>query len=167
MLMGQAFGQIESVVLWGLVGTVVMTIILQGSQGLGLSRLSLPFILGTFLSGQRSWAAVLGLLWYFLGGWFFAFFYYLIFLSLNYSSWWLGGLLGLLHALFLLIVMLPVLPYIHPRMATEYDGPVGLRRLEPPGFMGLNYGHRTPLTTLVGHTAYGLILGVFLHVPAI
>ena len=35
----------------------------------------------------------------------------------------------------------------------------GLRQLEPPGFMGLNYGHRTPLTTLAGQAMYGAVLG--------
>ena len=33
------------------------------------------------------------------------------------------------------------------------------RQLERPGFMGLNYGHRTPLATLVGQAVYGLVLG--------
>ena len=32
--------------LWGLIATIAMTAILQGSQGLRLSRLSLPFLLG-------------------------------------------------------------------------------------------------------------------------
>ena len=32
-------------------------------------------------------------------------------------------------------------------------------RLEPPGFMGLNYGYRTPLTTLLGQAVYGGVLG--------
>jgi hypothetical protein len=47
-------------------------------------------------------------------------------------------------------------------MASTYDGPTRIRRLEPPGFMGLNYGYRTPLTTVVGHILYGAILGALL-----
>ena len=57
-------------------------------------------------------------------------------------AWWLGALAGLLHGLFLLAAGLPLLPYIHPRMASEYDGATATRQLEP-GLMGLNYGHRS------------------------
>jgi len=59
----------------------------------------------------------------------------------------------------LLVAVLPLLPYMHPRMASEYDGPTELRQLEPPGFMGFNYGLRTPLTTLLGQAVYGATLG--------
>ncbi|MGH6944490.1 MAG: hypothetical protein ACREH6_09755, partial [Geminicoccaceae bacterium] len=91
--------------------------------------------------------------------------YLWVFFSLGMASWWLGAALGLLHGLFLLVVLLPVLPHLHPRMATEYDGPGEQRQLEPPGFMALNYGRRTPLTTLLGHIVYGLILGAFSPIP--
>jgi hypothetical protein len=33
--------------------------------------------------------------------------------------------------------------------------------LEPPGFMLLNYGRPTPVLTLLGHMAYGAIIGAF------
>jgi hypothetical protein len=44
-------------------------------------------------------------------------------------------------------------------MASEYDGASAVRQLEPPGFTGLNYGYRTPLTTLLGQAVYGGVLG--------
>ena len=44
---------IWNMIIWGFVATVAMTIIMQGAQGLGLSRLSLPFLLGTFFTGDR------------------------------------------------------------------------------------------------------------------
>lgn len=94
-----------------------------------------------------------------LGGWAFALVYFLVMFAIGTVSWWLGALIGLVHALFLLVVVLPLLSYVHPRMATEYDGPDTIRRLEPPGFMGMNYGYRTPLTTVAGQVLYGLILG--------
>lgn len=37
-----------------------MTTIVHGSQGLGLSRLSISFLAGTFVTGQRTWANVIG-----------------------------------------------------------------------------------------------------------
>ena len=157
--MPEAFPSFWSMMIWGLVATVAMTIVLQGAQGLGLSRLSLPFLAGTFFTGDRRWAVTIGFTFYVVGGWLFAFLYFLLFASLNLFTWWLGALAGLLHALFLLACGLPILPYIHPRMASEYDGVTALRQLEPPGFLGLNYGHRTPVTTLVGQAIYGAVLG--------
>lgn len=136
-----------------------MTTILQGAQGLGLSRLSLPFLAGTLFTGDRRRAVVVGFVVYVIGGWLFAFLYFALFASLGIYTWWLGALTGLVHGLFLLVCGLPLLPYVHPRMASEYDGASAIRQLEPPGFMGLNYGPRTPLTTLAGQVAYGAVLG--------
>ncbi|MFL6647641.1 MAG: hypothetical protein ACJ8KO_06750 [Sulfurifustaceae bacterium] len=154
-----AFTQLEPILVWSLVGTLVLTTILYGSQGLGLSRLSLPFLVGTLFSGNRRKAMTLGFTIYIVGGFLFGFLYFLIMAHLREINVWMGALLGTLHGLFLLTVVLPVLPNVHPRMATEYDGPSGRRRLEPPGFLGLNYGYRTPLSTLIGHAVYGAILG--------
>jgi hypothetical protein len=82
-----------------------------------------------------------------------------MFASLHQVSWWLGAIFGTLHALVLLVLLLPLLPYMHPRMASEYDGPNVRRRLQPPGFLALHYGYRTPLVTVLAHALYGAILG--------
>ena len=157
---------VRNILLWGLVATVAMTTVLQGSQGLGFSRLSLPFLIGTMLTPNRDRAIVFGFVVYTVGGWFFALLYYLMFYTLAFASGWLGATLGLLHGLFLLVAVLPLLPHLHPRMASAYDSPTAKRRLEPPGFLGLNYGRRTPLTTVFGQVLYGAILGVFYEVHA-
>ena len=68
-------------ILWGLIATVAMTSILEGSRGLGFSRMSLPFLVGTFFVGSRRWALVLGFALYTIGGWLFAFLYYFLFAS--------------------------------------------------------------------------------------
>jgi len=149
--------------LWALIATVAMTAILQGSQGLGLSRLSLPFLIGTFVTSDRNKAMALGFVIYTIGGWLFAFIYYAIFLSVNIFTWWLGMLLGALHGIILLVWALPLLPYVHPRLASEYHGVTSRRQIEPPGFLALNYGRRTPLTTLLGQTIYGATLGGFIQ----
>lgn len=145
---------------WGFLATMLMTTILQASQGLGLSRLSLSFLVGTMFTAKRSFANIVGFIVYALGGWVFALVYVVIFLSIGYGSWWLGLLFGIAHALVLLIVLLPLIAYVHPRMANEYDGPTRTQRLEPPGFMGLNYGYRTPLSVCVAQAAYGGVLGL-------
>lgn len=146
----------------GLIATVVMTTLLQGSLELGFSRLSMPLLVGTIFTGNRSLAIILGFILYFLGGVLFAFFYLFLFSAIGTMHWLAGLAIGAFHGLFFLMVILPVLPYLHPRMATEYDGPSVLRRLEPPGFMGLNYGYRTPLATIVGHASYGLMMALFI-----
>jgi hypothetical protein len=155
-----ALFHLSNVLIWGLVATAAMTTILQGSQALGLSRMSLPFLLGTMVTGERRRANIVGFVLYMLGGWGFAALYYLVFHVLDeFASWWIGAALGLLHGAFLVTVVLPLLPYVHPRMASEHDGPSATRRLEPPGYFGLNYGHRTALVTLLGQLIYGAILG--------
>lgn len=159
--LGQSMPEI---LFWGLVATALMTTILQAGQGLGLSRMSLPYMFGTFFTPNRHWAYIVGFLAYLAGGWLFALLYFALFVYVGQSGWWLGAIVGLLHGLFLLTVMLPLMPHVHPRMASEYDGPTSRRRLEPPGFLGLNFGTRTPAITLLGQLVYGIVLGAFLPV---
>ena len=153
-------------ILWGLIATVAMTSILEGSRGLGFSRMSLPFLVGTFFVGSRRWALVLGFALYTIGGWLFAFLYYFLFASVAIYTWWFGALAGFLHGIFLLVAALPLLPFVHPRMASEYHGATTMRQLEPPGFLAMNYGYATPLTTLLGQTFYGATLGGFLQLQS-
>jgi hypothetical protein len=149
--------------LWGLLATVAMTAILEASQGLGYSRMSLPFLVGTFFTGTRPRAFVVGFTLYVIGGWLFAFLYFLLFASVDLYSWWFGALAGALHGIFLLVCAFPLLPFVHPRMASEYHGVTARRQLEPPGFLGMNYGYRTPATTLLGQVVYGATLGAFVQ----
>jgi len=155
-------GQGWAVLIWGAIATAVMTSLMEGGQLAGLSRLSLPFLFGTFLSRRRDHAIIYGFVLYACGGLLFSFFYDAAFRSAGVATWWAGGLLGLAHGVFLVTVFLPLLPHIHPRMATDYDGPTIERRLEPPGAFGLNYGYATPLITILGQTVYGVILGAAL-----
>jgi hypothetical protein len=150
---------IPSIFLWGFVATVFLTTLMSAAQGLGLSRISLPFMLGTMFTADRDRAMVIGFAFHFVNGWLFALFYALVFESLRMTGWWLGGFIGLVQGLTVLIVLMPILPAVHPRMATEHRGPEPTRALEPPGFMALNYGRRTPAITLIAHLVYGAILG--------
>jgi hypothetical protein len=72
---------IWNMIIWGFAATVAMTIVMQGAQGLGLSRLSLPFLLGTFFTGDRRRAVTVGFVSYVIGGWLFAFLYFLAWAS--------------------------------------------------------------------------------------
>jgi hypothetical protein len=152
---------LESVLLWGFVATIALTTLVQGGQSLGLSRMSLPFILGTMFTANRDRAAMVGFLVHLLNGWLFAFLYALAFESWGRATWWLGGGIGLVHGLAVLVALMPVLPGFHPRMASEERGPEPTRMLEPPGLLALNYGRRTPLLALLAHLVYGAIIGAF------
>jgi hypothetical protein len=40
------------------------------------------------------------------------------------------------------------------------------RLIEPPGFLALHYGRRTPISVVVAHVVFGLMLGAFYRLPA-
>jgi hypothetical protein len=151
--------QILRILAWGLAATAALTGVMFAAQRLGYSRLSLPLLLGTMFTGERSAANAAGLVAYLLGGWLFAFGYYFVFATLGRAGWLLGASIGAVHGVVLLVMLLPMMPHLHPRMASEYEGPGGKRTLQPPGFLALNYGYRTPLTTILAHALYGAILG--------
>jgi hypothetical protein len=150
--------------LWGFVATVFLTGLLSGSQGLGLTRMSLPYMLGTMFTPDRDRAKLVGFGVHLLNGWWLAFVYAAAFQNWRRATWWLGAAIGLVHGLFVLLVVMPTLPGLHPRMASEQRGPEPTRQLEPPGFLALHYGRRTPVSLLLAHLVYGAILGAFYRV---
>jgi len=152
---------LSSILLWGFFATAVLTTCMAASQGLGLSRMSMPLLLGAAFTPDRRRANLYGFVLHMANGFAFALVYALVFESWRRATWWLGALLGLSQALFLLAVVMPLLPAMHPRMASEDYGPDPTRQLEPPGFLALNYGRHTPLATILAHLLYGAILGAF------
>ena len=146
-------------ILSGFIATLALSTLLSTSQGLGLTRMNVPYLLGTIITPEREKARVYGFLAHFANGWLFSFFYAYVFQVRHLANWWFGLLLGLAHALFMLTVVSSLLPSLHPRMATEQKGPSSRRQLEPPGFLALNYGYRTPLSVFVAHAAFGAIIG--------
>jgi hypothetical protein len=146
---------------WGLCATMALSLLMTASQGLGWSRISLPYIIGTMVSARRSMATAVGFALHFLLGLAFALLYAAAFEGWGRSGPLLGAVLGLFHGLFILVVGLEVLTAFHPRMASRHHGPTPTRQLEPPGFLALNYGWATPATTLLAHVVFGLILGAF------
>jgi uncharacterized membrane protein YagU involved in acid resistance len=147
--------------LWGFASTVVLTSILAGSQGVGLTRMNIPYLLGTIFTPHRDRAKLIGFFLHFLNGWIFSLVYVAAFQLTGTSTWWFGALIGLVQATFVLTLGLPILPALHPRMANEQYGPTVVRQLEPPGFLGMHYGIRTPISVLLAHAIFGAILGFF------
>ena len=148
---------------FGFVATVILTGIMVAGQLLGFSRMDLPYILGAIFVEDPDRARVVGFLIHLVNGQVFALLYTGAFALIGSASWWLGALFGLTHGLAALTVIIPLLPGIHPRMASERSGPELHTVLEPPGPFGLNYGRETFLFTLVAHVAYGTLLGAFLN----
>lgn len=144
----------------GFVGTLVLTTALRAATELRLTRIDLPFLLGTAFTGDRVRARALGYALHFLAGFAFASIYYLVFRAIGGSSWWLGGLFGLLHGLFAATALVSILlPLVHPRMGSDATAAQSQPLLEPPGFLMLNYGLSTPAVTAAVHVLYGAIVG--------
>jgi hypothetical protein len=147
--------------LWGFVATLVLTSILATGQGLRLTRINFAYMLGTIFTPNRDKARVVGFFVHLVNGWLFALLYLALFHSLGHASWWFGAIVGVGHALFVLTAGMRLLPSVHPRMATEEHGPSVTRQLEPPGFLALNYGVRTPIASVLAHAVFGMVLGGF------
>ncbi len=151
---------------WGTLATAVLTLMLTASQGLGWSRISLPYMIGTMFTSDRRLAMTIGFAVHCVLGLAFALLYALAFEGWGRSGALLGAGLGLFHGLFVLVVGMEILPEIHPRMASRHHGPAPRRQLEPPGFLAMHYGRKTPLITLLAHVAYGAVLGALCRVSA-
>lgn len=147
---------------FGLVATTGLTAVMIAAQLAGRTRLDLPLMLGTIISEDPDRARVAGFAIHLAMGQVFALFYAAGFAKLDRSGWWLGALFGMAHAGVALSVLVPLLPGVHPRMASERAGPASTAVLEPPGLLALNYGAATPVVATGAHVAYGAVLGLFL-----
>jgi hypothetical protein len=147
--------------LWGFLATIVLTTISSGAQGLGFTRMNFPYMLGSIFTADRDRAKFYGFGAHMAAGLVFSLFYVLIFQSLDRAGWWQGMLIGICHGVFVLVVIMALLPGLHPRMASEQHGPEAQNLLEPPGFLALHYGVQTPLAILLSHAVFGAILGAF------
>ena len=147
---------------FGLIATAALTAVMMGAQLLGRTRLDVPLMLGTVFTDDPDRARVAGFFVHLANGQLFALGYAAAFAALGFSSWWLGALLGLVHGLVALTAVVPLLPGIHPRMASERAGLLTGPVLQPPGAFALNYGAETPVVAILAHLAYGIALGLVL-----
>lgn len=144
----------------GLTGTFLLTTVLRAASELRLTRIDLPFLLGTAVTADRQRAKLLGYLLHFVAGLSFSLAYYVGFVGLGRSGWLLGAGFGVIHGLFAMTALVNILlPVVHPRMGDALSSVDSAALLEAPGFLMLNYGRATPLVNLIAHAAYGAIVG--------
>ncbi len=151
----------DNLILWGFAATLILTMVMAVSRPLGLTRIDLPFILGSMFTSNRNNAPWIGFVCHLIIGWIFACIYGAAFESSGLKTWWFGLAIGFVHGASVLTIGFEVFSFIHPRMATPFQGPTPTKQLEPPGFLALNYGKGTPVVSLVSHLIYGVILGIF------
>jgi hypothetical protein len=147
---------------WAVAGfgaTVILTVLLTGAQGLGITRMSLPYLLGAMFTPDRDRAKLVGILVHLVNGWVFSAVYYAAFTLAGRATIPLGAAIGLVHGVFVAAVGLPLLPAFHPRVARPHAGPTAERRLEPPGFLARNYGWSTGVVIVLSHVVFGAVLG--------
>jgi hypothetical protein len=147
----------------GFVGTLVLTTALRGANELGLTRVDLPFLLGTAVTSDRARAKAIGYLLHFVVGELFALVYLAILAAIDTDGWAIGALFGLLHGIVSATALVNVLlPAVHPRMGSTLSAANSSPLLEPPGFLMRNYGRGTLVATLLAHVAYGTIVSGFI-----
>ena len=145
----------------GFIGTLVLATIMRAASELGWTRMDLAFLLGTTVTDNRRKAQAIGYALVFLLGMAFAVAYGAFFAVVDQSSWWLGAILGALHAVFVATVLVNILlPVVHPRMGTTETAANEIALVEPPGFLMLNYGRNTFLVTFLAHIAYGVVVSL-------
>ncbi len=146
----------------GFAGTLVLTTVLRTASEMRLTRMDLPFLLGTAITPDRQRAKLIGYLAHFGFGLLFSLVYYWLFTAIGHSGWRLGAVFGFVHGLFSATALVNILlPAVHPRMGTPFSAAGSSPLLEPPGFLMLNYGRSTPIVSLAAHVHYGTIVGGF------
>lgn len=147
----------------GLAGTLVLTTTLRAASEARLTRMDLPFLLGTAFTSDRSRAKMIGYLAHFVLGLVFALVYDALFEAIGHAGWALGALFGLVHGVFSATALVNILlPAVHPRMGTPFTAAGAAPLIEAPGFLMRNYGRSTPIVSLVAHILYGAIVGGFI-----
>src|SRR3954464_6181657 len=88
---------------WGFASTIVLTTLMAGSQGIGLTRMNVPYLLGTMFTSNRDRAKVLGVALHIFNGWVFSLMYVAAFHVWGGPAWWKGAAIGLVHSTFVLV----------------------------------------------------------------
>lgn len=92
---------------------------------------------------------------YLLGGWIFALLYFLLMAGAEPYHWWSGALIGLAHGLFLLTVLLPLMPFMHPRKRRSTTVPLPCAASSPRASWASTTATARPSTPRRGRCCMG------------
>lgn len=157
----------------GLAATLVMTAMMQVATRAGMTDMPpMPLVLGSMMSGDRKTATAIGGMLHFvvMGTVVFGVAYGWLFTAFDNDSWWVGLAIGVVHALVVGLMFMPMMPTMHPRMSRQ---PVGIDtgrtvavddrgdiEIAAPGILGKNWSAMTPVGFIMGHAVYGLVLAL-------
>ncbi len=142
----------------GFVATVAMTMVMMAGRAMGMTTMDMPLILGGMVTADGSRARRLGLAIHvvMMGTVAFGVVYAALFTLLDSDAALTGVAIGLVHGLLFGLMVLPMMPAIHPRMKASADG----FHLDPPRIMGATYGRGTGIGLLLAHATYGLVIAL-------
>lgn len=157
----------------GFVGTVVMSLLMNGSKAAGMTDMPpMPLVMGSMVSGERKTAMGIGAVLHFIvmGTVVFGLAYAALFTALDDDSWWTGLVIGVVHGLVVGAMAMPMMPRMHPRMDDATGGgPAGGNtvvetaggvRVAAPGLLGRRWGGMTPVGLVMGHAVFGLVVAL-------
>lgn len=155
----------------GFIATIVMTLMMQGAKTAGMTKMPpMPLVMGAMFSGDRKKAMTMGGIVHYvvMGTVMLGIVYAALFTAFDEDAWWLGALIGLVHALALGLMALPMMPSMHPRMTDALPGPDGETitetggqvQLAAPGVLGARWGGMTPVGLVMGHIVYGVVAAI-------
>ena len=142
----------------GFVGTLAMTAVMMAGRAGGMTSMDLPLTIGGLLSGDEGKARRLGMVIHVLmmGTVVFGVIYGLLFAAFDSDTALTGLLIGVVDGLIFGLMVLPMMPAIHPRMKATAGG----FQLDPPGVLGIAYGKATALGIVMSHAVYGLVVAI-------
>jgi hypothetical protein len=134
----------------GVIGGAVMAGLLMVARSLGLFEMNMPMVLGTMITRTPSSGAwILGFIMHLVISGLIALIYAAGFEAIRRSTWWLGVLGGVIHAV-IGGLFLWALPALHPAIPDV---------LPAPGPFGINFGATSVAGFIVFHLIYGAIVG--------
>lgn len=140
---------ILAVVIAGLAGTVVITIIMSLAPQMGMPTMDMPAMLGSMLSAPGSWS--LGLIMHLMMGVIFTFLYGLLWANGIGTPTFLSAVLfGIIHWLVVGLVM-GTMPLVHAGIKSGDVPEPGVYMLKNGGVMGFMGG-------MVGHIIFALVV---------
>ena len=128
----------------GLVSTVVMTLIMMMAPRMGMPKMDIAYTIGSMMTANPGAARMIGMVAHFVMGVVFALVYAFVWnLGIGSVNWLWGAIFGVVHALGVALVGMPMMMRMHPR-PPQMEG-------SPPMRM---------VGTVLGHVVFGIVLAL-------